>query len=165
MKPQRRSVSRSRTAAAAEAACSPERSPEPGLCEALLLSLREGASAVVRLAADGEEVFARLPQHVGRAWVAAALERGPLEVALARTDAERWVVWCLFPGPEHADVEAEVEIRGSTVHVHARRSVELACGPTRVSLKEDGEVRVRGKEILSRASGVNRIKGGAVRIN
>lgn len=149
----------------AEPARAPERPPEPGLCEALLLSLREGASAVVRLSADREEVLARLPQHIGRPWVAAALEKGPLEVALAKTDAGRWVVWGLFPGPEHADVEAEVEIRGSTVHVHARQSVELACGPTRVSLKGDGEVRVRGKEILSRASGVNRIKGGAVRIN
>lgn len=47
----------------------------------------------------------------------------------------------------------------------ARREIELRCGEASIVLTRDGKIRIRGKDILTRASGGNRIKGGSVRIN
>jgi hypothetical protein len=45
------------------------------------------------------------------------------------------------------------------------QEVVLQCGKARIELRADGTVAVLGERILSRAKGVNRIKGGAVQIN
>lgn len=49
--------------------------------------------------------------------------------------------------------------------IEARSEIELRCGDSSILLTRDGKVRIRGKEVLSRASGANRVKGASVRIN
>jgi len=59
----------------------------------------------------------------------------------------------------------EVRLDGETVHIRARRKIELACGKSRVVLDADGRVEVNGSNLLSRSRGPVKIKGATVEIN
>jgi len=61
---------------------------------------------------------------------------------------------------------------GDTVHVDGKRvvlegqeEVVLKCGEASITLTRNGRVVIRGKYLLSRSSGVNRILGGSVQVN
>jgi len=47
----------------------------------------------------------------------------------------------------------------------ASRAITLRCGQSTLTLTRAGKILLRGAYILSRSSGVNRVKGGAVQIN
>jgi len=47
----------------------------------------------------------------------------------------------------------------------AKREIVLRCGKASITLTRAGKVIIRGAYLLSRSSGVNRIKGGSVQIN
>ena len=48
---------------------------------------------------------------------------------------------------------------------NAEKEITLKCGKASITLTSAGKILIRGKYILSRSSGVNRIKGGSVQIN
>ena len=139
------------------------RPADSGLAEGRAVSIGEDGLASVELA-SGRMVRARLPQHVSAGWLRAALEVAPVEAMVALYES-RAVLWCVFPGLEHDSVRAPIALSGSRIEIQATESLELRCGPGSASLDRKGRVRVRGKEILSRASGIHRIKGGAIRFN
>ena len=62
-------------------------------------------------------------------------------------------------------MDAEVEISGKTIKLSADDNLELRCGESSISLSNDGKVSIRGKYLISRSSGVNRILGGSVQVN
>jgi hypothetical protein len=47
----------------------------------------------------------------------------------------------------------------------AEREIVLQCGEASITLTRAGKVLIRGTYLLSRSSGVNRIKGGSVQLN
>ncbi len=47
----------------------------------------------------------------------------------------------------------------------AKKEVVIQCGKASITLTSAGKVLIRGAYVLSRSSGVNRIKGGSVQIN
>ena len=47
----------------------------------------------------------------------------------------------------------------------ADKEIVLQCGASSITLTKAGKVLIRGAYLLSRSSGVNRIKGGSVQIN
>jgi hypothetical protein len=47
----------------------------------------------------------------------------------------------------------------------AAESIELRCGKGLIKMTRDGRVVVKGSEIVSRASGVHKIKGAAIKLN
>ena len=47
----------------------------------------------------------------------------------------------------------------------ADREIVLRCGEASITLTRAGKILIRGNYVLSRSSGVNRIKGGSVQIN
>ena len=47
----------------------------------------------------------------------------------------------------------------------AQQEIVLECGKASITLTRAGKVLIRGAYLLSRSSGVNRIKGGSVQIN
>jgi hypothetical protein len=64
------------------------------------------------------------------------------------------------------------DLHGDTVHVDGKRvvlegqeEVVLKCGEASITLTRNGKVVIRGKYLLSRSSGVNRILGGSVQVN
>ena len=59
----------------------------------------------------------------------------------------------------------DVMIDGKRVTFDAREQIELRCGKASITLTRAGKVLIRGAYLLSRSSGVNRIKGGSVQLN
>lgn len=66
------------------------------------------------------------------------------------------------PGPSRAP---ELESDGERLVLTAEREIVLRCGRASLTLTRAGKVLIRGAYVLSRSSGVNRIKGGSVQIN
>ena len=59
----------------------------------------------------------------------------------------------------------DVTIDGRRITFHAHEEVVLRCGKASITLTRAGKVLIRGAYLLTRSSGVNRIKGGSVQIN
>ena len=59
----------------------------------------------------------------------------------------------------------EGRLDGERVVLKADREIVLECGKASITLTRAGKVLIRGAYLLSRSSGVNRIKGGSVQIN
>jgi uncharacterized protein (DUF2345 family) len=49
--------------------------------------------------------------------------------------------------------------------ITASKQITLECGESSITLTAAGKIIIRGKYIVSRSSGVQRIKGGSVQIN
>ena len=64
-----------------------------------------------------------------------------------------------------AVTEQHVALGARSFVVEAGEELVLRCGQGSITLHADGTIAVRGTRLLSRASGTNRIKGAAVRIN
>ncbi len=60
---------------------------------------------------------------------------------------------------------AEARIDGKRVVLEGKDEVVLKCGEASITLTRDGKLFVRGAYVETRATGVNRIKGGSVKIN
>ena len=113
----------------------------------------------------GETVAARCPAHVDRTWLKAAVRAAPVEALFVTTrPSGRFVLWAIFPGEAHDAVAVDVRIRGRQVRIDAE-SVQVGTDKAQLRLDHDGNVSLRGRDVTSRASRVNRIKGGAIRLN
>jgi hypothetical protein len=116
---------------------------------------------------DGETVLAQIPQHVDRAWLAAALAIGPVEgvlIYLRHDGRRRFALGSLFPGPEHAEVRADVTVRANRI-VFDGTAIELDCGKAVVSLDAQGNILIRGRDVESRAAGTHAIRAAVFRMN
>lgn len=71
------------------------------------------------------------------------------------------VGWPLPDRPAQVEVDAD----GERLLVSAREQIVLRCGKASITLTKAGKVLIQGAYILSRSSGVNRIKGGSVQLN
>jgi len=67
--------------------------------------------------------------------------------------------------PGHKQLDHTVIRDGEIVKVEAKERLELRCGKSSIIMTKDGRITLRGEEILSRASGGNRIRGGSIDIN
>jgi uncharacterized protein DUF6484 len=59
----------------------------------------------------------------------------------------------------------DVAVDGKRIVYEAKDEIVLRCGKASITLTRAGKVLIRGEYVLSRSSGVNRIKGGSVQIN
>jgi Domain of unknown function (DUF6484) len=62
-------------------------------------------------------------------------------------------------------VQREVTIDGDSIQLNATSELQLRCGDASISLRRDGKLVIKGTEVVSRASGANKIRGGLVNIN
>ena len=124
-----------------------------------VVRLTRNGAAVLRLR-DGREVPCRCSNLVDVAWLRAALAIAPVEAeGTIDTNSERGSIWCLFPGPEHANVVVP------TLNLVAGERISLRCGKSSVTLEKDGSLDSRGRDVMTRGSRSTRISGGIVRIN
>jgi len=61
--------------------------------------------------------------------------------------------------------QEEIEVEAKRIAFKAEEEIVLGCGKSAVILSADGEVVIRGTDLLSRSSGPNRIKGSRVQVN
>jgi len=59
----------------------------------------------------------------------------------------------------------QIELDHERLEFKANQEIVLRCGKSSITLTKSGKIILRGKYLLSRSSGVNRIKGGSVQIN
>ena len=69
--------------------------------------------------------------------------------------------WPLADQPGQVEVDAD----GERLIVTAREQVVIRCGKASITLTKAGKVLIQGSYVLSRSSGVNRVKGGSVQLN
>jgi len=69
------------------------------------------------------------------------------------------------PEPLADSAAQEVLVDGRRLVFDAREEIVLRCGAASITLRKDGKLLIQGTELVSKASGVNKIKGAAVAIN
>ena len=69
------------------------------------------------------------------------------------------------PDPVPAPLPIQAIIDGERLVFTAEKEIVLRCGNASLTLTQAGKVLLQGAYVSSRASGVNRIKGGSVQIN
>ncbi|MCR9165749.1 MAG: DUF6484 domain-containing protein [Nannocystaceae bacterium] len=60
---------------------------------------------------------------------------------------------------------ASAIVDGKKVRLEGQDEIVLRCGKSSITMRRNGRVVIRGVQVESRATGRNRIKGGAVLIN
>jgi hypothetical protein len=122
---------------------------------------------LVRVDATGGWV--EIPGQLGAPVPARSLV--PLDAALPRevllvfeeSRLDRPIVVGFLQDPAAAQAVARVD--GQRVVIEGKDEIELRCGSASIVLRRNGRVVIRGLEVETRARGVNRIRGGSVRIN
>jgi len=79
-----------------------------------------------------------------------------------------YIIGLLWPQEQHPPAEQlplEAKVDGERVVLEAQKEIVLKCGKASITLTRAGKVLIRGAYVLSRSSGVNRVKGGSVQIN
>jgi hypothetical protein len=61
--------------------------------------------------------------------------------------------------------QVEVDVDDKRMLITAKEQLVLRCGKASITLTKAGKVMIEGNYVLSRSSGVNRIKGGSVQLN
>jgi len=98
--------------------------------------------------------------HIGRAVVLmfeGADPRRPIVMGVLRGEEG----WPLDVRPAQVEVDAD----GERMVLSAREQMVLRCGRASITLTRAGKVLIHGSYVLSKSTGVNRVKGGAVQIN
>lgn len=94
----------------------------------------------------------------------------PVVLMFEASDATRPIVmgvlrqgagWPLADAPAQVQVDAD----GERLIVNAKEQLVLRCGKASITLTKAGKVLIEGAYLLSRSTGVNRIKGGSVQLN
>lgn len=93
-----------------------------------------------------------------------------LESVLANTPCDNSADELVFAEPiatseSTRSVEGAVYIDGKQLILEAQEEIVFRCGEASISLNKNGKIAIRGKYLLSRATGVNRILGGSVQVN
>lgn len=169
------SLLRQRTAAAAAVAPqAPQEEPAlqppqpmwaPVVGRLVAISREGGVPLVVFEGAGPEAQPARATVDLGGAHVG-----HEVLLVFERGDPRRPIVTGVLRGAEGwpaaaAELGADVEADGSRLVVSAREQLVLRCGRASITLTRSGKVVIDGEYVLSRATGVNRIHGGAVQLN
>jgi len=68
-------------------------------------------------------------------------------------------------GPMEPTESLEAVVDGRRVVIEAADEIVIRCGKSSITLRRNGRVVIRGSYVETDSEGVNRIKGGAVKIN
>src|SRR5258706_9680613 len=100
------------------------------------------------------------PAHIGRS-VVVMFEHGDPLSPIVMGVLRGGVGWPAPDRPAAVEVSADDE----RMVVTARSQLVLRCGKASITLTKAGKVLIEGSYVLSRSTGVNRIKGGSVQLN
>jgi hypothetical protein len=140
----------------------------PGVAVTRLLALTEEGLPVVRVGVAGLPATAvarsTVPLH------GAHVGRDAVVVFEGGDPGRPIVLGVLGPSgietpPAGQDGPVELDVDGRRLLVTASEELQLRCGKASIVLARDGKVTIDGTAIVSRATGVHRIKGGSVQLN
>jgi len=58
-----------------------------------------------------------------------------------------------------------VQVDGNKLVFEAKEEIVFKCGDSSITLTKSGKILIRGKYLLNRSTGVNRILGASVQVN
>jgi hypothetical protein len=101
---------------------------------------------------------------------------GPIPARVATTAELRGTAQLVLLVFEDADPDLPViagvvrpGIRGQeprrSLTLEAADEITITCGKSSITLRRDGRVTIKGTELVSRASGTNKVRGAVVKIN
>ena len=67
--------------------------------------------------------------------------------------------------PKPVEPIETLKVDGKRVVIEGQEEIVLTCGESSITLTKAGKILIRGKYLVSRSSGVNRILGGSVQVN
>ena len=139
----------------------------PGVVVGELLALADGSTPLLRYpgqpgtsALAGRSTVDLQGQHIGLPVVLCFEQADPLRPIVIGV-LQGAAAWPLEAKPAQVEVDAE----GMRLVVSAKEQLVLRCGKASITLTKAGKVLIEGNYVLSRSSGVNRIKGGSVQLN
>ena len=94
--------------------------------------------------------------------------RLPIVVGLVPPDPGAVLLGALLKAPAAAPTPArptEARVDGKRVVLEGDQEVVLRCGDASITLRRDGKLVLRGAYVETTATGLNRIRGGSVKIN
>jgi hypothetical protein len=94
--------------------------------------------------------------------------RRPIVVGMMAPDPGAVLLGSLLRAPATtapAATSVEARLDGKRVVLEGEQEVVLRCGEASITLRRDGKVVLRGAYIETTAKGLNRIRGGSVKIN
>jgi Domain of unknown function (DUF6484) len=71
----------------------------------------------------------------------------------------------LFQPPYATGPRSEVKLDDESLVLSAKKEIILQCGKASITLTSAGKVLIQGEYVLSRSSGVNKIRGGSIQLN
>lgn len=71
----------------------------------------------------------------------------------------------VYTGASTAAGSWQVRVDGERVVIEAGQEIVLSCGKASLTLTRAGKVIIRGAYVLSRSTGVNRLRGASVQVN
>ena len=63
------------------------------------------------------------------------------------------------------EISEMTTLEDKVLHIKADDGLVIECGKSSIILTKDGKVQIKGNDLLSRAKGLNKIKGAGVNIN
>jgi hypothetical protein len=99
-------------------------------------------------------------KHIGKA-VTLMFENGDPTRPIVTGVLREHEAWPLEEPPDQVEVDAD----GARMIVSAKEQLVLRCGKSSITLTKAGKVLIEGSYLLSKSTGVNRVKGGSVQLN
>jgi Domain of unknown function (DUF6484) len=125
-------------------------------CTALVVHPESDTSVALR----ARSVVELQDVHVGRQVLLAFLQGDPSSPVVVGVLTGQPVV----PSGDLAGAVA-LEADGQRVVVSAQHELVLRCGKSRLVLRSDGRIELRGETVTTHATRANRIRGGSVELN
>lgn len=128
---------------------------------------REGLPAIARLVAIAQDGTLSVKVGSGQFWLCDFLQTG---VAIELTVGDDVLVVAPASGQQRGVVLGRVgryipPAVQPIVTIEATESLTLKCGEATIDLRADGQVMIRGEDVLLRAKGTQRIRAAKVAIN
>ena len=141
-----------------------EQAAHAGTVVARVEHVDPSGDVLVRLPGDGVARARRLESVSRAALEDAAGNQAQVVCVLENGDAARPIIIGILAAPGAVE-STRAEVDGKRVVLTGEDEVTLRCGQASITLTKAGKILLRGTYVLSRAAGVNRIKGGSVQIN
>lgn len=117
---------------------------------------------------DARSVIRVSSRDVGRD-VVLAFERGilhrPIIMGVIQPSSKSSEVSVLDQILSKAGESPVAEVDNERLEIMAEREIVLKCGEASITLTRAGKILIKGTYVVTRSTGVNRIKGGSVQIN
>ena len=137
---------------------------EPGDSGQVLVEYNGNSPVPARLLSHLDRRELMKPENAGRE-VLLVFEQGNPELPIIVGIMENIVDDMVATEFDQPTQVTEATVDGKKVTFSAENEIVLQCGKSSISLNKEGEIVISGTKLISRASGINRIKGGSVEIN